>query len=283
LDFGFLVDLFLHLDKHLGAFMQQYGTSVYVALFLIIFCETGLVVTPFLPGDSLIFASGALAATGIMGWGALLLFMTAAVTGNMLNYQIGRFLSEKIKQRQQMRFIKQENLDRTQEFFDRHGGITIVITRFMPILRTFSPFVAGVGKMPYRRFLFYNTVGGVSWASVFFLIGYFFGNLPAVQSHFSVIVIAIIVISVIPAFIAYFKNRAAGKKARNAKKMSNGASPFSRDVRPDGSAVSADFLHEEDKQNYPRRSNQQAGQNITRIVHAKVDPADADESDQQGQ
>lgn len=217
MDFGFLVDLFLHLDTHLGAFMQQYGTSVYIALFLIIFCETGLVVTPFLPGDSLIFASGALAAAGIMSWGALPLFMVAAVTGNMLNYQIGRFLSEKVNQHQNMRFIKQESLDRTQKFFDKHGGITIVITRFMPILRTFSPFVAGVGKMPYRRFLLYNTVGGVSWATVFFLIGYFFGNLPAVRNHFSIVVIAIIVISVIPAVIAYFKNKAAGKKAKKAQ------------------------------------------------------------------
>lgn len=217
MDFGFFIDLFLHLDKYLATFMQQYGVSVYVVLFLMIFCETGLVVTPFLPGDSLIFASGALAATGIMGWGALPMFMVAAVTGNMLNYQIGHFFSEKVRQRQGLRFIKQENLDRTQEFFDKHGGITIVITRFMPILRTFSPFVAGVGKMPYKRFLLYNTVGGVAWAAVFFLIGYFFGNLPAVRSHFSVVVIAIIVISVIPAVVAYFKNKSAGKHADSGK------------------------------------------------------------------
>lgn len=217
MDFGFFVDLFLHLDKYLATFMQQYGTSVYVVLFLMIFCETGLVVTPFLPGDSLIFASGALAATGIMGWGALPMFMVAAVTGNMLNYQIGRFFSEKVQQRQNLRFIKQENLDRTQEFFDKHGGITIVITRFMPILRTFSPFVAGVGKMPYKRFLLYNTVGGVAWAAVFFLIGYFFGNLPAVRSHFSVVVIAIVVVSVIPAVVAYFKNKSAGKRTDSGK------------------------------------------------------------------
>ncbi len=193
--------------------MQQYGTSVYIVLFLMIFCETGLVVTPFLPGDSLIFASGALAASGIMGWGALPMFMVAAVAGNMLNYQIGRFLSEKVKQRQNMRFIKQESLDRTQEFFDRHGGITIVVTRFMPILRTFSPFVAGVGRMPYRRFLAYNAAGGISWAAVFFLIGYFFGNLPAVKNHFSMVVVAIVVISVIPAAVAFFKSKAAKKKA----------------------------------------------------------------------
>lgn len=212
MDFGYLLDLFLHLDTHLGAFMQQYGAAVYVVLFLMVFCETGLVVTPFLPGDSLIFASGALAASGIMGWGAMPLFMAAAVTGNMLNYQIGRFLSEKVKQRQNMRFIKQEYLDRTQSFFDRHGGSTIVITRFMPILRTFSPFVAGVGKMPYRRFLLYNTFGGIVWAATFFLIGFFFGNLPAVQEHFSLIVVAIVVVSVIPAGVAFFKGRSSKKK-----------------------------------------------------------------------
>lgn len=211
MDFGYLIDLFLHLDKYLGTFMQQYGTSVYIVLFLMIFCETGLVVTPFLPGDSLIFASGALAAAGIMGWGAMPLFMVAAVTGNMLNYQIGRYLSEKVKQRQNLRFIKREHLDQTQEFFDRHGGITIVITRFMPILRTFSPFVAGVGKMPYRRFLLYNTAGGILWAATFFLIGFFFGNLPAVREHFSIIVIAIIVVSAIPAVVAFFKSKFSKK------------------------------------------------------------------------
>jgi membrane-associated protein len=214
LDFGFLVDVFLHLDVHLASFMQQYGTPVYVMLFLIIFCETGLVVTPFLPGDSLIFAAGALAATGIVSWTALPLFMIAAVTGNMLNYQIGLFLSDKVKQRKKMRFINQEDLDRTQEFFDKYGGITIVITRFMPILRTFSPFVAGVGKMSYRRFLLFNTVGGVSWAAVFFFIGYFFGNLPAVKQHFSIVVIAIILISAIPAIVAFVKNRKTAKKKK---------------------------------------------------------------------
>jgi membrane-associated protein len=214
LDFGFLVDVFLHLDVHLASFMQQYGTPVYVMLFLIIFCETGLVVTPFLPGDSLIFAAGALAATGIVSWTALPLFMIAAVTGNMLNYQIGLFLSDKVKQRKKMRFINQEDLDRTQEFFDKYGGITIVITRFMPILRTFSPFVAGVGKMSYRRFLLFNTVGGVSWAAAFFFIGYFFGNLPAVKQHFSIVVIAIILISAIPAIVAFVKNRKTAKKKK---------------------------------------------------------------------
>lgn len=212
-----LIDIFLHLDKHLGVFMTQYGMPVYILLFLIIFCETGLVVTPFLPGDSLIFASGALAASGIMGWGALALFIIAAITGNMLNYQIGRFLSEKVRQRKKMRFIKQEYLDRTQRFFDKHGGATIVITRFMPILRTFSPFVAGVGEMPYRRFFVFNAIGGTSWATLFFLIGFLFGNMPFVKNHFSIIVIAIIFISLIPAVFAFVKS----KSAKNSNPKSN--------------------------------------------------------------
>ncbi|CDZ23692.1 hypothetical protein CCDG5_0561 [[Clostridium] cellulosi] len=208
----FFIDVFLHLDKHLSAFMTQYGTPVYILLFLIIFCETGLVVTPFLPGDSLIFASGALAATGIMSWGALPMFIVAAITGNMLNYQIGRYLSDKVRSKQKIKFIKQEYLDRTQEFFDKHGGATIIITRFLPILRTFSPFVAGVGYMPYKRFLLYNAIGGISWAAVFFIIGVLFGNMLFVKNHFSIIVLAIIVISLIPAVVAFLKSKFASKK-----------------------------------------------------------------------
>jgi len=207
----FLIDLFLHLDKYLPDFMRSYGTPVYVMLFLVLFCETGLVVTPFLPGDSLIFAAGTLAATGIMSWWSLPLFIFAAITGNMLNYQIGHFFSEKVKQRQKMRFIKQDYLDRTQKFFDKHGGITIIVTRFMPILRTFSPFVAGVGEMPYRKFLLYNAIGGTSWATAFFLIGFLFGKTTFVKTHFSVIVIAIVFISLVPAVVAFVKGRSSGK------------------------------------------------------------------------
>ncbi len=203
----FLIEIFLHLNEKLPAFMHNYGGIVYVMLFIIIFCETGLVVTPFLPGDSLIFASGALAASGAMSWGALALFIVAAITGNMLNYQIGRILSERVQKRQKMRFIRQEYIDKTEKFFEKHGGATIVITRFMPILRTFSPFVAGVGEMSYPRFFIYNAIGGISWATAFFLIGFFFGNMPLVQSHFSLIVIAIVLISLIPAVVAFLKSR----------------------------------------------------------------------------
>lgn len=207
----FIIDVFLHLDKYLSQFMTQYGTPVYILLFLLIFCETGLVVTPFLPGDSLIFAAGALTAAGIMNWFALPLFIIAAITGNMLNYRIGHYLSDRVKSRKKMKFVKQEYLDRTQQFFDKHGGITIIITRFMPILRTFSPFIAGVGAMTYKRFLLFNAVGGILWATTFYLIGFWFGNMPFVQNHFSIIVIAIIVISLIPAVVAFFKSKAQSK------------------------------------------------------------------------
>lgn len=209
----FIIDVFLHLDKYLSIFMTQYGTPVYILLFLMIFCETGLVVTPFLPGDSLIFAAGALTAAGIMNWSALPLFIIAAITGNMLNYQIGHYLSDRVKSRRKMKFVKQEYIDRTEKFFEKHGGITIIITRFMPILRTFSPFVAGVGAMSYRRFLLFNAIGGISWATTFYLIGYWFGNMPFVQSHFSLIVIAIIVISLIPAVVAFFKSKFQSKSS----------------------------------------------------------------------
>lgn len=211
---AYIIDVFLHLDKYLGIFMGQYGISVYIFLFLLIFCETGLVVTPFLPGDSLIFAAGALAATGIMSWWALPLFIIAAITGNMCNYGIGHYLRDRVKSKQKMKLIKQEYLDRTQKFFEKHGGITIIITRFMPILRTFSPFVAGVGEMPYHKFFIYNAVGGISWASLFFIIGFLFGNVPFVKNHFSLIVIAIVVVSVIPAVIAFIKS----KKPKKAEK-----------------------------------------------------------------
>lgn len=209
---GFLFDFFLHLDRYLGVLMGQYGTAVYVLLFAVVFCETGLVVAPFLPGDSLIFAAGALTAAGIMKWFALPLFMAAAVLGNMLNYQIGRCLSEKAAQKDGLRFVKQEYLERTRKFFDRHGGATIIITRFMPILRTFAPFVAGLGKMSYRRFLLFNAIGGLSWASAFYLIGYFFGNLPAVKANFSLIVAGIVVISILPAVLFAAKEKRAAKQ-----------------------------------------------------------------------
>lgn len=213
---SFLFDLFMHLDQHLNSIVSNYGALTYLFLFLIIFCETGLVVTPFLPGDSIIFATGALAAAG----GAidiplvLAVFYIAAVGGDSTNYEIGRHLRNRVQKKENIRFIKMENIERTHRFFEKHGGITIVIARFIPIIRTFAPFVAGVGTMSYRWFLSYNIIGGLSWVSLFFGIGYFFGNLPFIKAHFSLVVLAIIFISVIPAVIAFLKSR-TGKTTKD--------------------------------------------------------------------
>lgn len=209
MNMSFLVDLFLHLDKYLNAMLNQYNLLAYVVVFIVIFIETGLVVTPFLPGDSLIFAIGAIAATGgpISIPIILLLLYFAAVAGDTVNYQIGHRLREKVKKREHIPLIKMEYIDRTQAFFERNGGKTITIARFIPIIRTFAPFVAGVGKMSYQKFLGYNIIGGISWVTLLFGIGYFFGNIPAVKNHFSLVVIAIILISVLPAVAAFLKNR----------------------------------------------------------------------------
>lgn len=205
---NFIFDLFLHLDKHLNSFVNDYGALTYLFLFLIIFCETGLVVTPFLPGDSIIFATAALAAGGVINIPlALAVFYIAAIAGDTVNYQIGHYLRNKVQSKENIRFIKKEYIDRTHKFFEKHGGITIIFARFMPIIRTFAPFVAGVGTMSYKWFLCYNIIGGLSWVSLFFGIGYFFGEMSFIKAHFSLVLLAIIFISVIPAVIAYFKSR----------------------------------------------------------------------------
>ena len=204
-----LIDFILHIDKHLTDIIAQYGMLTYLILFLIIFCETGFVVTPFLPGDSLLFAAGALAAneaTGLNIFLLAILMIVAAVTGNMTNYQIGRWIGPKAFEMDKW-FLKKKNLERTQEFFEKHGNLAIVLSRFMPIIRTFAPFVAGVGKMQYRRFSFYNLIGGISWVMLFLLVGYLFGNIPFVKEHFSYIVIGIIIASFIPVAIALMKGR----------------------------------------------------------------------------
>ncbi len=208
-----LINILLHLDKYLNMLLTHYTVWAYVVLFLIIFIETGLVIVPFLPGDSLIFATGALAATSgrISIPLVLLLLYIAAIAGDTVNYHIGSFLSERVKKRERIPFIKMEYIDRTHAFFKRNGGKTITIARFIPVIRTFAPFVAGVGEMPYKWFLGYNIIGGVSWASLLFGIGFFFGNINYIKSHFSLVTIAIIVISVIPAIFAFIRNKA--KKA----------------------------------------------------------------------
>ena len=196
------IDLFLHLDEYLGQIIQTYGVATYVLLFLVIFMETGLVVTPFLPGDSLLFAAGTFASPALGSplniWVLWALLCGAAILGDTVNYWIGHFVGPKAFSGE-VRFLKKEYLDRTHAFYEKYGGKTIVLARFIPIIRTFAPFVAGVGAMSYGKFISYNVIGGVLWVTLFVWLGYFFGNLPFVQNNFSFIVIAIIVISVLPA------------------------------------------------------------------------------------
>lgn len=207
--FRSLIDLFLHLDKHLAAVISQYGMWTYGLLFLIIFCETGLVITPFLPGDSLLFAAGAFAAIGSLNviWLFLLLF-AAAVLGDTINYGIGRFLGKKIVSQTRIRLFNQQHLDRTKKFFDTHGGKSIIFARFVPIVRTFIPFVAGVGSMRYKHFFAYNVIGGLAWVGLFTFGGYFFGNLDIVKRNFSLVVILIILLSLLPMVVDYIAHRA---------------------------------------------------------------------------
>ena len=203
-----LIDLFLHLDKHLNEIISQYGAITYLILFLIIFAETGLVVTPFLPGDSLLFAAGALSVSGSIN--VLILFFLlciAAVIGDSVNYAFGKYLGPKIFEKERIRFLKKEHLDRTHAFYAKHGGKTIIIARFIPIIRTFAPFVAGIGSMAYFKFISYNIIGGIAWVAIFIFGGYFFGNLPFVRSNFSIVIIAIVLISVLPAVFEFFRGR----------------------------------------------------------------------------
>ena len=204
----FILDLILHLDKHLVELLAQFGPWVYAILFAIIFAETGFVVTPFLPGDSLLFAIGALAAvdtTGTLSAPVLsVALIVAAVLGNSLNYSIGRAIGPRAFSGN-IRFLKVEYLQRTEAFFQRYGGMTVVISRFMPIIRTFAPFVAGVGRMHIGRFQLFNIAGGASWVLLFIWGGYLFGNIPVIKQHFGIVTIAIIVISVMPAVIAFLR------------------------------------------------------------------------------
>lgn len=212
------IDLFLHLDTHLNAITNEYGMLTYLLLFIIVFCETGLVVTPFLPGDSLIFATGALAASGSLNLLTLLIVLCiAAVSGDTVNYQIGHLLRDKIANREDIRFVKKEHLDRTHIFFERYGAKTIVIARFVPIIRTFAPFVAGVGIMPYSKFISFNVVGGVSWVSAFLFGGYFFGNLPIVKDNFSFVILGIIFVSLLPGIITYIQSKRNPNRAEVEK------------------------------------------------------------------
>jgi len=201
------IDFFLHLDVHLAEIIARFGAGAYGILFLIVFCETGLVVTPFLPGDSLLFAAGAFAALGSFELVPLmLLLIVAAIAGDTVNYWIGARIGPRAFSGN-VRFLKQEYLVRTTEFYERHGGKTIVLARFIPIVRTFAPFVAGVGRMHYGRFLAYNVIGAVVWVTLFTLAGYFFGNIPAVKENFTLVILVIIALSVLPIVLEVVKGR----------------------------------------------------------------------------
>ncbi|MEA2723538.1 MAG: rane-associated protein [Gemmatimonadales bacterium] len=202
-----LIDLFLHLDHHLGQLISQYGTWTHLILFLIVFCETGLVITPFLPGDSLLFAAGTFAALGALDlWLVVLLLIVAAIAGDTVNYWIGAYIGPRAF-RGDIRFLRKEYLDRTHAFYEKHGGKTIIMARFVPIIRTFAPFVAGVGAMSYPKFIVYNVVGAVLWVGLFVLGGYFFGNIAVVRENFTLVILAIIAISVLPIAIEALKAR----------------------------------------------------------------------------
>lgn len=204
----YLFDLFIHLDKHIAELINQYGTLTYIILFFVIFAETGFVFTPFLPGDSLLFAAGAFAAKGSFDVYLLFLLLSlAAILGDTLNYWIGHYFGMKVFNLK-IKFLKKEYLDRTHQFYEKYGGKTIIIARFVPIVRTFAPFVAGIGSMSYSKFIQYNIIGGILWTLIFIYSGYFFGNLEFVKNNFSFIVLAIIIISVLPGFIEYLKHRA---------------------------------------------------------------------------
>jgi len=210
----FIVDFILHIDDHLGEIVQNYGLWIYAIIFLIVFCETGLVVTPFLPGDSLLFATGAIIAAqpdaGLSFWIMYWVIFVAAVIGDTTNYHIGKYIGEGVFKRES-KYIKKEYLMKTQAFYEKHGGKAIVYARFVPIIRTFAPFVAGVGTMEYKRFVFFNVFGAFLWVTLFLGAGYLFGNLPFIKDNFSMVILTIIFISLMPIVIEFIKNKRSSK------------------------------------------------------------------------
>jgi membrane-associated protein len=208
------IELFLHLDKSLSNVIQNYGSTTYIILFVVILCETGLVVLPFLPGDSLLFAAGAFAAKGDMD--ITLLFLTlciAAISGDSINYEVGRLIGPRIARREKSRFVNKEHIAKTHEFYEKYGAKTIIIARFIPIIRTFAPFVAGLGNMGYKKFLHYNVIGGIAWVAICLFAGYLFGNIPLVKQNFTMVIFAIIIVSILPAVIEYIRHRSISKAA----------------------------------------------------------------------
>jgi membrane-associated protein len=211
--FATLIDFILHIDRHLRVLCTDYGAWVYAILFLIVFCETGLVVTPFLPGDSLLFAVGSMAAIGALdAAGAILILTAAAVLGDAVNYAVGHSVGPKVFHQEHGRLLNKEYLHRTHAFYERHGGKTIVIARFLPIIRTFAPFVAGIGRMTYPRFAFYNIAGAVAWVLIFVLAGYWFGNIPVIQRNFSLVILALVLIPGIPSAVEFTRIQLARRR-----------------------------------------------------------------------
>jgi len=211
---GQLIDLFLHLDQHLAAFVGEHGTWVYALLFLIVFMETGFVVTPFLPGDSLLFVAGTLAAAGGMELQWLMLtLVTAALCGDNVNYWIGRFIGPRVFRYEGSRWLKRDNLEHTHAFMERHGPKAIIIARFVPIVRTFVPFVCGIGRLTYPRFLGFSVVGALLWVGLLVPAGYFFGNLPWVRQNLSAVILLIVFLSLLPGMLEYWRHRRSGKRS----------------------------------------------------------------------
>jgi membrane-associated protein len=210
------LDILIHVDRYLMPLIQQYGGLVYLFMFLVIFCETGLVVTPFLPGDSVIFALGALAAGGGLQIGILLpLLLVAAILGNTVNYAIGARLGPAVFRSQSSRFFRKEYLDRTHAFYEKYGAVTIIVARFMPIIRTFAPFVAGIGRMSYLKFSTFNVVGSVAWVCLFLSGGYFFGGMPFVKQNFSLVALGIVVVSLVPPVLTAVKVHLSSRRAKS--------------------------------------------------------------------
>lgn len=207
------LDFVLHIDRHLNLLISHYGTLTYVILFVIIFMETGFVITPFLPGDSLLFAAGTICALGALDILSLFtLLVTAAISGDNVNYCIGYHIGPKIFSKENVRFLNRKHLDRTHQFYEKYGGKTIIMARFMPIIRTFAPFVAGIGRMTYLRFLSYDIAGGILWIGICSFSGYFFGNIPVIKNNFSVVILVIIFISILPAIIETLKFKLCSNK-----------------------------------------------------------------------
>ncbi len=217
-----IAGLFLHLDEHLGNIIQQFGAWTYVILFAIIFAETGLVVTPFLPGDSLLFVAGTLAGAGHMNiWLLYSILLVAAIAGDTVNYWIGHFIGPKVFENKNSKIFKKEYLEKTREFYEKHGGKTIILARFFPIIRTFAPFVAGVGKMHYETFLMYNVIGGFVWVTLFTFAGYFFGGLEFIQHNFHYAVVGIIFVSLIPMVYEFMNYRKGPEVSKADMKHAN--------------------------------------------------------------